>query len=70
MDLSIKYDETYCITALEMMMGRVKIISTDTGNLKKLLNNKSIIVNSNVDAGLMRETIVHSYVFLKLIEKK
>ena len=44
-------------------MGRVKIISTDTGNLKKLLNNKSIVVNSNVDAGLMRETIVVAYAF-------
>lgn len=58
-----QYDETYCITALEMMMGRVKIISTDTGNLKKLLNNKSIVVNSNVDAGLMRETIIAAYAF-------
>mgnify|MGYP003673275961 CR=1 FL=1 len=32
-----KYPETYCISALEMMMGGVKICSTNTGNLDSLL---------------------------------
>ena len=41
-----QYPETYCITALEMMMGRVKVLSTDTGNLKTLLHNKTTLVSS------------------------
>ncbi len=41
-----QYPETYCITALEMMMGRVKLLSSDTGNLKHLLNNKSTLISS------------------------
>ena len=41
-----KYPETYCITALEMMMGRVKVLSSDTGNLKDLLKDKSTLVSS------------------------
>ena len=40
-----KYDETYCITALEMMMGEVKILSTDSGNLLNLLQGKAHIVS-------------------------
>ena len=40
-----KYDETYCITALEMMMGGVKIVSTDSGNLLNLLQSKAHIVS-------------------------
>ena len=58
-----KYPETYCITALEMMLGRVKIISSDTGNLKDLLNNKAVTINSKLDEGLMRETFVAAYAF-------
>ena len=41
-----QYPETYCITALEMMMGRVKVLSSDTGNLKDLLKDKSTLVSS------------------------
>ena len=42
-----QYPETYCITALEMMMGRVKLLSSDTGNLKHLLDNKSTLISSH-----------------------
>tara|TARA_B100000925_G_scaffold517_1_gene428 strand:- start:1710 stop:3407 length:1698 start_codon:yes stop_codon:yes gene_type:complete len=59
------YDETFCITALEMMMGRVKMISTDTANLKTLLDGKCSLVRSDLSNELMKETIVHSYVFLR-----
>jgi len=34
---SSDYTETYCITALEMMMGGVKIITNGTGNIKNLV---------------------------------
>ena len=40
-----KYPETYCISALEMMMGGVKICSTTTGNLDSLLNGRGRIVD-------------------------
>lgn len=60
-----QYDETYCITALEMMMGRVKIISTDTGNLKNLLQNKCSLVRADVDLNIMKSTILSSYTFLE-----
>ena len=33
------YVETYCISALEMMMGKVKIITTGTGNLLSLIGS-------------------------------
>ena len=59
-----KYPETYCITALEMMMGRVKIISTDTGNLKRLLSNKSVLIQSDKEIYTIRETfIAFAYAF-------
>ena len=58
-----QYPETYCITALEMMMGRVKIISTDTGNLKKLLQNKSVIVKSDTNIYTIRETFIAAFAF-------
>jgi len=32
------YFETYCISALEMMMGKVKIITTAPGNISKLID--------------------------------
>ena len=41
-----KYPETYCITALEMMMGGVKICSTNTGNLDSLLIGRGNIIDS------------------------
>ena len=59
------YDETYCITALEMMMGRVKLISTDTANLKTLLDGKCSLIRSDLSNSLMKETIISSYVFLR-----
>ncbi|NVK31074.1 MAG: glycosyltransferase family 4 protein [Gammaproteobacteria bacterium] len=43
------YDETYCITALEMMMGGVKLITTDTGNLKYLAEGRASVVNATAD---------------------
>ena len=33
------YNETYCISALEMMMGKVKIITNGTGNIINLIGN-------------------------------
>tara|TARA_B100001778_G_scaffold334923_1_gene349127 strand:+ start:1928 stop:3637 length:1710 start_codon:yes stop_codon:yes gene_type:complete len=63
------YPETYCITALEMMMGRVKLISTDTANLKTLLDGKCGLIRSDLSEPLMKETIISSYVFLKDNEK-
>ena len=59
------YPETYCITALEMMMGRVKLISTDTANLKTLLDGKCGLIRSDLSEPLMKETIISSYVFLR-----
>ena len=58
-----KYPETYCITALEMMMGRVKIISTDTGNLKRLLSNKSVLIQSDKEIYTIRETFIAAFAF-------
>ena len=43
-----KYPETYCITALEMMLGGVKICSTNTGNLDALLNGRGMIFDSGM----------------------
>jgi hypothetical protein len=34
-----EYVETYCITALEMMLGRVKIMTNGPGNLMSLIGN-------------------------------
>ena len=44
------YFETYCISALEMMMGRVKIITNGPGNIKNLVgDNRGMIVSNNPD---------------------
>ena len=43
-----QYPETYCITALEMMLGGVKICSTNTGNLDALLNGRGMIFDSGM----------------------
>ena len=59
------YEETYCITALEMMMGRVKIISTDTGNLKSLLNGKAAIVRSDTDKDIQYNTFLSTFQMLQ-----
>jgi glycosyltransferase involved in cell wall biosynthesis len=52
------YDETYCITALEMMKGGVKIISSDTANLKSLLQGKGKLVSSDQDFDKMKLSIL------------
>lgn len=36
---SSEYLETYCITALEMLRGKVKIITNGTGNIKNIVQN-------------------------------
>lgn len=59
-----QYDETFCITALEMMMGGVKIISTDTGNLKNLLETRAGVVDSKVPVGVMTQSIIDTMNFL------
>ena len=59
-----QYDETYCITALEMMACGVKIISTDTGNLKNLLSNRGGVVNSEVDVDIMKQSILDTLQFV------
>ena len=53
-----KYPETYCISALEMMLGGVKICSTNTGNLDSLLNGRGKIVdNGRLEIDMTREMI-------------
>jgi glycosyltransferase involved in cell wall biosynthesis len=59
------YNETYCITALEMMMGGVKIISTDTGNLKSLLSNRGGVVESDVPTGVIIQSTLDTLEFLE-----
>tara|TARA_B100002019_G_scaffold227049_1_gene200149 strand:- start:179 stop:1288 length:1110 start_codon:yes stop_codon:yes gene_type:complete len=47
---SSDYSETYCISALEMMMGNVKIITNGTGNLKNLVTeDRGTIVGDDVN---------------------
>ena len=58
------YDETFCITALEMMVGGVKIISTDTGNLKHLLDNRAGVVDSTTPLGVITQSIMDTINFL------
>lgn len=60
-----QYDETYCITALEMMMGGVKIISTDTGNLKNLLDTRAGVVKSDVPVGVVTQSTIDTIKFLE-----
>jgi glycosyltransferase involved in cell wall biosynthesis len=60
-----QYDETYCITALEMMIGGVKIISTDTGNLKNLLDTRAGVVKSDVPVGVVTQSIIDTIKFLE-----
>ena len=45
------YTETYCISALEMMMGKVKIITNGTGNIINLIGNgeRGIVCDMNPD---------------------
>jgi len=53
-----QYEETYCITALEMMFGGVKIVSTDSGNLLNLLNGKAKLVSHNASNNEFFEAFV------------
>jgi len=59
-----QYDETFCITALEMMVGGVKIVSTDTGNLKYLLENRAGVVDSSLPIGVVTQSIIDTLNFL------
>lgn len=44
------YVETYCISALEMMMGKVKLITSGPGNLENLItNDRGVVVDINPD---------------------
>lgn len=56
-----QYDETYCITALEMMFGRVKIVSTDTGNLINLLMGKGGLISTPSDVERLKEDILEKF---------
>ena len=56
-----QYDETYCITALEMMLGKVKVISTDTGNLTNLLMGKGGLISTPSDVELLKTEIFEKF---------
>ena len=56
-----QYDETYCITALEMMMGKVKIVSTDTGNLINLLMGKAGMISTPSNINVLRDSIFNKF---------
>ena len=44
------YNETYCISALEMLMGKVKCITNGTGNIKNIITpNRGEICDMNPD---------------------
>jgi hypothetical protein len=53
------YTETYCITALEMMMGRVKLIHNGTGNLGALIGDTRGTMIEGLDADKIIQTIVN-----------
>jgi glycosyltransferase involved in cell wall biosynthesis len=59
-----QYYETYCITALEMMAGGVKIITTDTGNLKTLLDTRAGVVDHTPPIGAVNQMILDTITFL------
>ena len=56
-----QYNETYCITALEMMFGRVKIVSTDTGNLVNLLMGRSSMISTPKNLEILKDTIFEEF---------
>ena len=45
------YFETYCISAVEMMLGKVKLISNGAGNIKNIMGNgdRGTIIDNNPD---------------------
>ena len=56
------YNETYCITALEMMIQRVKIITTGSGNIKNLIGDgKRGVMIKGVDSNLVIEALKQEY---------
>ena len=55
-----KYPETYCISAVEMMLGGVKICSTNTGNLDALLNGRGAIFDSGQMIGDIQTDMVNA----------
>ena len=59
------YNETYCISALEMLMGGVKCITNGTGNIKNIITpNRGEIVDMNPDTVrniLVRDMIDEKY---------
>ena len=72
------YTETYCISALEMMLGNVKIITNGTGNIKNLVNDKrgtivgidadeiiKTIVDDNNNPGKLTSKLAHAYAFAR-----
>lgn len=58
------YDETFCITALEMMYARNTIISTNSANLKDILRNRAYLVDSTLSED---EIIEESLQYLQTI---
>lgn len=56
------YTETYCITALEMMLQKVKIITNGPGNIKKLINRggRGILIN-DIDSDVVLEKLLDKY---------
>ena len=60
-----QYDETYCITALEMMMGEVSIITTDTGNLANIIPSRGAIVSSESNIEVLKEQILEKLEFVE-----
>ena len=72
------YTETYCISALEMMLGNVKIITNGAGNIKNLVNDKrgtivgidadeiiKTIVDDNNNPGKLTSKLAHAYAFAR-----
>ena len=59
-----QYTETYCITALEMMYGGVKIVSTDTGNLSNLLMGKACMISTPSDLESLKSEIFNEFKYL------
>ena len=60
-----QYDETYCITALEMMMGEVSIITTDTGNLASIIPARGAMVSSESDVETLKKQILEKLEFVE-----
>ena len=71
-----EYTETYCISAVEMMMGKVKILTNGTGNIKHLINNNELGEKCNLNPDIIiqklvkdRDDKVFAYRWLKKVDK-